>query len=191
MRWASRNSPDGGITFGEPGPLVQELADIEERADGDLAQSHAEVGQFLALDVEHLGDLGIATLQDRVVGDPDDDVVRRRDRALPTIRNRTGVDVGGVGTGHRAQYEGRVAGGEGEHRDAVERSAGGDDPVVLTNPRVGLHPTMLPNAAGTRPEPAVSVPRANGTRPAATATPEPELDPPGTTAGSNGLRGVP
>ena len=111
---------DGGVTFGEPGPLVQEVADVEERADGDLAQSHAQVGQLLALDLEHLDDLRIAALQDRVVGDPDDDVVRRRDRALPTVRDRTGVDVGGVGSGHRAQDEGRVAGGEGEHRDAVE-----------------------------------------------------------------------
>jgi hypothetical protein len=32
--------------------------------------------------------------------------------------------------------------------------------------------------AGTRPEPAVSVPSAKGTRPRATATAEPELDPP-------------
>ena len=39
---------------------------------------------------------------------------------------------------------------------------------------------MLPNAAGTRPEPAVSVPSATGTIPAATATAEPDDDPPGT-----------
>ena len=35
------------------------------------------------------------------------------------------------------------------------------------------------HAAGTRPEPAVSVPRARSTSPAATATAEPELEPPG------------
>ncbi len=34
------------------------------------------------------------------------------------------------------------------------------------------------NAAGTRPEPAVSVPSAKATSPAATATAEPELEPP-------------
>ena len=39
------------------------------------------------------------------------------------------------------------------------------------------------SAAGTRPDPAVSVPSANGTRPSATATAEPELDPPGDEAG--------
>ena len=39
-------------------------------------------------------------------------------------------------------------------------------------------PTMPFSAAGTRPEPAVSVPRAKSTSPAATATAEPELEPP-------------
>ena len=37
---------------------------------------------------------------------------------------------------------------------------------------------MLLKPAGTRPEPAVSVPRANGTSPRATTTAEPELEPP-------------
>ncbi len=46
---------------------------------------------------------------------------------------------------------------------------------------------MLLSAAGTRPEPAVSVPSASGTRPAATATAEPELDPPGMSSASNGV----
>ena len=50
---------------------------------------------------------------------------------------------------------------------------------------------MLLNAAGTRPEPAVSVPSAKLTRPEATATAEPELEPPGIKRGSNGLRGTP
>ena len=51
-------------------------------------------------------------------------------------------------------------------------------PAVLNSPGAGLRPTTLLAAAGTRPEPAVSVPKAKLTRPAATATPEPELDPP-------------
>ena len=37
---------------------------------------------------------------------------------------------------------------------------------------------MLLNAAGTRPEPAVSVPKEKLTKPVATATADPELDPP-------------
>ena len=71
-----------------------------------------------------------------------------------------------------------------------ERQAG-TTPRALTRPRVGFSPTMLLNAAGTRPEPAVSVPSAKATRPAATATAEPELDPPGMKAGSNGFGGTP
>src|SRR5690349_20126276 len=60
----------------------------------------------------------------------------------------------------------------------------GSTPTVLTSPLVGLIPTMLLKAAGTRPEPAVSVPSAKETSPAPTATPDPELDPPETEAES-------
>jgi len=67
----------------------------------------------------------------------------------------------------------------------------GTTPEVLSRPRVGLSPTMLLNPAGTRPDPAVSVPSAKLTSPDATATAEPEELPPGTIAASNGLRGVP
>ena len=58
-----------------------------------------------------------------------------------------------------------------------ERQAG-TTPLVLSSPRVGLRPTRLLNAAGTRPDPAVSVPRENSQKDFATATAEPELDPP-------------
>src|SRR5438445_13874910 len=71
-----------------------------------------------------------------------------------------------------------------------ERHAG-TTPAALIRPRVGLSPTMLLNAAGTRPEPAVSVPRAKLTNPAATATAEPDDEPPGISDGPNGFRGVP
>ena len=46
-------------------------------------------------------------------------------------------------------------------------------------------------AAGTRPDPAVSVPNAKSTSPRATATADPELDPPGTSSASKLLGGVP
>ena len=58
-----------------------------------------------------------------------------------------------------------------------ERHAG-TTPRLLKSPRVGFRPTMLLNAAGTRPDPAVSVPREKVTRPAATAAADPELEPP-------------
>jgi len=55
----------------------------------------------------------------------------------------------------------------------------GTVPSLLSRPGVGLTPTMLLKPAGTRPEPAVSVPSEKLTRPLATATAEPELEPPG------------
>jgi hypothetical protein len=54
----------------------------------------------------------------------------------------------------------------------------GTVPAVLMAPRVGLIPTIPLNAATTEPEPSTSVPKVNDTRPAATATAEPELEPP-------------
>ena len=59
----------------------------------------------------------------------------------------------------------------------------GTTPRALSKPTVGFSPTRLLNAAGTRPEPAVSVPSEKLARPAATATAEPELDPPDTNFG--------
>ena len=58
-----------------------------------------------------------------------------------------------------------------------ERQAG-STPRVDNSPRVGFMPTRLLNDAGTRPEPAVSVPSEKLASPSATATAEPELDPP-------------
>src|SRR5699024_251298 len=63
----------------------------------------------------------------------------------------------------------------------------GKTPSVLRRLYVGLNPTTPQSAAGTRTEPAVSVPIASGTIPRATAAAEPELDPPAILAGSCGL----
>jgi hypothetical protein len=51
-----------------------------------------------------------------------------------------------------------------------------------------LKPTRPQRAAGWRIEPPVSEPSAAGTNPAATATAEPPLDPPGVRVGSHGFR---
>src|SRR5207237_6369125 len=67
----------------------------------------------------------------------------------------------------------------------------GTTPSVLSRPGVGLRPMMLLQPAGTRPEPAVSLPRAKLTIPAATATADPELDPPEIYAASNTLLQAP
>ena len=64
-------------------------------------------------------------------------------------------------------------------------------PPRSTRASDGLKPAIPQNAAGTRIEPDVSVPIAQGTTPAATATAEPEDEPPGARAGSSGFGGVP
>ena len=66
----------------------------------------------------------------------------------------------------------------------------GSSPRTGTAPNVGFRPTRLLSPAGIRPEPAVSVPSAKLTMPRATATAEPEDDPPGTIDGSKLLRGT-
>ena len=67
----------------------------------------------------------------------------------------------------------------------------GTVPRVGTSPRVGLIATMPWNAAGTRPDPAVSVPTPRSAMPSATATAEPELDPPDTWSGRRTSRTAP
>src|SRR5436305_9098754 len=71
--------------------------------------------------------------------------------------------------------------------------ASGRMPYVLTRPIVVLRPVSPHHEAGNRTEPPVSVPIAQGANPAATATPEPLLDPPGVRAisRSHGFHGVP
>src|SRR5690606_22711392 len=81
---------------------------------------------------------------------------------------------------HRAS-SGLSANNDGQSSD---RQAG-TIPCVDQRPRVGLTPMRLLNAAGTRPEPAVSVPSEKVTSPSATATAEPALEPPLIYAGSN------
>src|ERR671923_2267144 len=64
-------------------------------------------------------------------------------------------------------------------------------PARLMRPYVGFKPTTPQKEAGLRTEPPVSLPVAQVTRCAASATPEPELDPPGTISVFHGLRAVP
>ena len=69
----------------------------------------------------------------------------------------------------------------------------GNTPYVLTRPILVFKPVIPHQDAGKRTEPPVSVPTAHGTSPAATATPEPLLEPPGVLARwrSQGFHGVP
>ena len=61
-------------------------------------------------------------------------------------------------------------------------AASGRTPPRSTRASEGLKPAIPQKAAGTRIEPEVSVPIAHGTTPAATATADPDDDPPGARA---------
>ena len=71
-----------------------------------------------------------------------------------------------------------------------ERQAG-TTPRVLRRPLLGFKPMRLLNAAGTRPDPAVSVPNEKLASPSATATADPALDPPEMKSGLMLLRHAP
>ena len=62
----------------------------------------------------------------------------------------------------------------------------GSAPVRSTRPGVGRSPVMPQNEAGMRIDPPVSVPSARGTAPEATATADPDEEPPTMRAGSSG-----
>src|ERR1043166_3265341 len=64
-------------------------------------------------------------------------------------------------------------------------------PWVETRPKVVFRPTMPQQAAGTRIDPAVSVPKATSASPFATATALPDEDPPGIRKLLSGFLGVP
>src|SRR5580700_3266299 len=64
----------------------------------------------------------------------------------------------------------------------------GTQPLRLTRPYVGFRPTMPLTADGVRTEPPVSVPMAANNDRAATAAPDPALEPPGYESSCQGLR---
>src|SRR4051812_42511404 len=64
-------------------------------------------------------------------------------------------------------------------------------PLIETRPNVVFRPTMPQQAAGTRIDPAVSVPKATSASPLARATALPDDDPPGIRILLSGFLGVP
>jgi hypothetical protein len=64
----------------------------------------------------------------------------------------------------------------------------GNEPRFGTAPAVGRSPQIPFSDAGMRIEPPVSLPSATSHMPAATATPEPPLEPPGRRVSSQALR---
>ena len=138
-------------------------------------------------------------------------LLQSANRRAKTARCSSSPELQVLGTGHRERHAaagappGRagarpprptskpqcVGHRQAEDRHAVERTAGRHHALGAEQARRRLEPDDVTASAGTRPDPAVSVPRAKLTSPAATATAEPELEPPETYFGSKTLRQAP
>ena len=99
-------------------------------------------------------------------------VCRVIDNRRPDLRRHPPV-VAGQGV----QHERRVLDRSGQRPDMVERPGRGVTPYKLIRPWLALRPTVPQKAAGMRIEPPVSVPSDPAHKPAATAAPDPLLDP--------------
>ncbi len=152
-----------GGPVGEPRPAVEQVARLEERGQVRLDQPVSSVGQALRT-VLGQGGHGHG---ERAGGDG------------PRGPGHRGLD--GEAVGHRP----------GERGDAVDARARRHHARHGSASRRPLQPDHAAHGCGHAPEPAVSVPRAMGTWPSATATADPDDEPPGTSAASNGLRGTP
>ena len=177
----------GRQPLGQPGAFVEQRRDLAERREVDFRLAPAPLFEAsLGL----LEETGLASIAEK----------------LQVGRTRHGEGNVGGGCSRRFRPAGvarRLA--ATDLADSVWASAAvsakietqssdgqaGTTPSVLSRSGAGLRPTTLLHAAGTRPEPAVSVPSAKATSPAATATAEPELEPPAIASLSNTLRQAP
>lgn len=94
------------------------------------------------------------------------------------MRIEAGIRICFVKAARQFRHLRRIGHRQREDRHRIVQPAGRHHAAVGQPALVGFSPTMLLNPAGTRPDPAVSVPSANGTRPRATTEAEPELEPP-------------
>ena len=172
--------------FGDERAAVQEAAELEVTDDVDGDDRAAECGETVDGGSEPCGH----RRTDRDVGRPrrgHADAWRPGHRWRPARDER--VPAAALRSPRRRRPASTTVAANTDGQSRLRTA--GTTPTLLIRPTVGFNPTIPFSAAGTRPEPAVSVPRANGTRPSATATAEPELDPPGTSVGSRTFGGVP
>ena len=176
---------DRGVPLGHEGAAVQQRPRRQERRQVDLDESPAlSRGQGERRGVGGGRHGVVADVQAPGRRDPDQ---RRgvRARGAGGRRAAAGRDQGSSGSGPAAAAT-TAAASAGVAANTPTQSSdrqAGTTPAVLRRPRVGFSAAMPLSAAGTRPDPAVSVPRANGTSPWATTTADPELDPPDTQPG--------
>ena len=179
---------DGEIALGDPRPLVEQPRRLVERLDVDFDDCSRRARQ------------GASAPHHRRRPKPDRrrtgagrEAERRAARPCgsgPTARTGRGRENGSAASGPAITFSIVIASSTVSANTETQSSVrqAGTTPAVETRPRLGLRPTILLKAAGTRPEPAVSVPSASGAMPAPTASAEPVLDPPGMSFGSNRLR---
>jgi hypothetical protein len=169
---------DGREALCDPWPGVQQFGSLAEHrvVDRDSGTSHAL--EFLDRFPKQQRRLAVTEeLQLRFFRNSESESSGQPWRGSRAGWERARIWVAGIEALGGFPYGFRIRGRSREYRNAVERTAG-TTPLALSNPRLGFSPIRLLNAAGTRPDPAVSVPREKAHKPLATATAEPELDPP-------------
>ena len=139
--------------------------------------------------LEHDCDVGRKRHEVEVRAEPDDEPAEppcELRRIVPSGTSEVAGSSGSrpaVASSSSAASAGERAIGPGWSRDL----ASGQARAPLMRPYVGLSPTTPQNAAGTRIEPPVSLPRASGTSSIATTTADPPLEPPDTRSRIHGL----
>jgi hypothetical protein len=179
---------DCGVAFRDPSSFVEQICHrvkVGERQLDDAGPALLEQGERGVVRAAHLivpeeSPLGGSAHAHRQHGG-------RGANISTSMPREYGSSLSCRAVSSNTRYVGR---GQREHRHAVERAARGTTPRVESAPTVGLKPTILLSPAGTRPEPAVSVPSAKETMPRAVATAEPDDEPPGTRRASIALRGT-
>lgn len=151
-----------------------------ERPEVNLDQIEAARSEGFDIRLERLGSMVIAE---------EPELVRPRNRDGSDVRlPHREIDTAGVlaaeriiGILTRDQFENFICFLDlsGENRNHIENATVEPQPSCADEPDLGFRPTIPLQAAGTRPEPPVSDPSVNDTMSRATATADPELDPPG------------
>ena len=167
LRPALDETADRLVALGDPGAVVEQPAGLEEGREVDLFEREARRRRGRA----RRGVEGRLARERRRRSGGSPGPGRRcapTAAARPSAPTATGFENGSSASKpghHPIGREGVVDGRANTETQSSVRQAG-TTPRVGTAPSVGFRPTMLLRAAGTRPEPAVSVPSAKATEPA-------------------------
>ena len=170
---------DRGVALGHPRAFVEQARGLQEGRQLDL---DALAAQRLQL-AHRFAEQALRLARCRRTADPAG-AARRSGRTL-RLRSRSRRAAPGARRDRRRRRRPRPRAPAAHPRRSVRRStwsrASGrpaPSPVLDSSPHVGLWPTRLLKAAGTRPEPAVSVPRRSSPAPARPRPPSPTTNRP-------------